>query len=147
MMGAVLVALLAPLAAHAALGGDASSVQTDQIQLQASHRVLNAVSASYTVHEIQLPSGTMVREYLSANGTVFGVAWQGPFMPDLHQLLGDQYFSQYVDAASQRRGLRGPMMVTQPGLVVHSGGHMRAFTGQAYLPALLPPGVTADDIR
>ena len=39
------------------------------------------------------------------------------------------------------------MRITQPGLVIQSGGRMRAFRGRAYVPQLLPPGVTPDDIR
>jgi len=134
-----------PLAAHATLGKSVDSVQTDQSQMQASRRMLNAPTG-YTVHEIQLPSGTTVREYVTAGGTVFGVGWQGPFMPDLRQLLGD-YFPQYIDAAALKQSRHGPMTVAQPGLVVRSYGHMRAFMGHAYLPALLPQGVSVDDIR
>jgi hypothetical protein len=140
----LLLALALPLPVLAALGSSEGSIQLDQSQMQASRRILTATR--YTLHEIQLPSGTTVREYVSAGGTVFGVAWQGPFMPDLRQLLGS-YFPQYVDAASLKQGQRGPMTVIQPGLVVRSGGHMRAFSGQAYLPALLPQGVSVEEIR
>ena len=38
-------------------------------------------------------------------------------------------------------------MVRQPGLVVHSGGHMRAFVGHAYVPQLVPAGVATGEIR
>jgi hypothetical protein len=77
---------------------------------------------------------------------VFGVAWQGPSMPDLRQLLG-VYFDQYVEAAAARRTRRAPVLVELPGLVVHSSGHMRAFSGKAYLPQGLPQGVTAEEIQ
>jgi hypothetical protein len=30
---------------------------------------------------------------------------------------------------------------------VQSGGHMRAFRGRAYLPQLLPAGVSGDEIK
>jgi len=35
--------------------------------------------------------------YVGSDGRVFGVAWQGPFLPDLSQLLGS-FFGQYSDA-------------------------------------------------
>ena len=52
---------------------------------------------AYTVHEMQSSSGTAVREYVSSTGTVFAVAWQGPWLPDLRQLLGP-YFDDYQRA-------------------------------------------------
>ena len=66
-------------------------------------------------------------------------------MPDLRQVLGS-YFDRYVEAAAQRKA-RGPVTIEQPGLVVQSSGHMRAFVGKAYIPEALPPGVSADSIQ
>ena len=108
-----------------------------------------SVSASYTVKETTFSAGTVVREYVGTDGNVFGIAWRGPFMPDLSSLLGT-YFPQYkraVEAQRVQRPGRGPVAVEQAGLVVHSLGHMRAYFGQAYLPAALPAGVSADDIQ
>lgn len=105
--------------------------------------------AGYTVHEIRLPGGTRVREYVSVGGTVFGLAWQGPFRPDLQQLLGP-YFDQFQKAAQvakSKRAGRGPLLVDTPGLVVHMGGHPRAFVGRAYVPGLLPSDFSVDEIQ
>lgn len=135
--------MLAGVSANAALGGVEATVQADQQQMGATERVLRP--GPYTLHEMQTPTGTVVREYISPAGVVFGVAWQGPAMPDLRQLLGS-YFDRYVDAVAQRKA-RGPAVIELPGLVVHSGGHMRAFVGRAYIPEALPQGVTADSIR
>jgi hypothetical protein len=143
LVGAAAIASMAALPVEAALGESVASVETDRLQVGGTLRVLP--SAAYTVHELQVPSGTVVREYVSPAGTVFGVAWQGPSMPDLRQMLGT-YFDRYVAAASQRK-TRGLVAIDQPGLVVQSGGHMRAFVGKAYIPEALPPGVTADSIR
>jgi hypothetical protein len=90
----------------------------------------------------------VVREYVSPAGKVFGVAWQGPRIPDLRQLLG-AYYAQYESAASAARSVRhrGPLLIQEPGLVVQSGGHMRAYNGLAYVPDLLPAGVRAEEIR
>jgi uncharacterized protein DUF2844 len=139
--------LLLPFPASASLGGDATSVQADQAKMQGSLRTTS--NAAYTLHEIQTPTGVAVKEYLSTTGKVFAVTWQGPFHPDLRQLLGT-YFDQFVQAEqaqrAQRRG-RGPMQIQQAGLVVQVGGHMRAFVGKAYVPQMLPAGVRAEDIR
>jgi hypothetical protein len=109
-----------------------------------------STAASYTVRETTLGNGTVVREYISAAGRVFGLAWSGPQMPDLSDLLGS-YFPQYVagvtNARKLRGGGRGPGVVQESGLVVHSGGHMGAFSGQAYLPQALPAGVSGTDIK
>ncbi|VTU20915.1 MULTISPECIES: DUF2844 domain-containing protein [unclassified Variovorax] len=141
----LLLAALAPLQANAALGGLVSSVEADQIHMHAARKVTAA--GAYTVHEITLPSGTAVREFVSsATGQVFAVAWHGPFMPDLKQVLGDQ-FDTFVQAAGSAGLRRSNVLVNRPGLVVHSGGHMRAFFGKAYLPGQLPAGVHVEDIR
>ena len=90
-----------------------------------------------------------MREYVGADGNVFGLAWNGPRMPDLQALLGN-YFPQYasgVQALKARRPGRGPVAVEQSDLVVHSGGHMGSFFGQAWLPSALPAGVTGSDIK
>ncbi|HEY2607333.1 DUF2844 domain-containing protein [Paraburkholderia sp. RL18-103-BIB-C] len=109
-----------------------------------------SASASYTVRETALGNGTVVREYLAADGAVFGIAWRGPQMPDLNDLLGS-YFPQYVTGVKAVRAARGgghgPVSVDQSGLVVRSGGHMGAFSGQAWLPPALPAGVSGSDIQ
>ncbi|MGF6290218.1 hypothetical protein OKW50_005356 [Paraburkholderia youngii] len=129
-----------PFAAHATLGQNASTVDADQARL---HAVAHAASAqgAYSVHALTLPSGTQVREFVAANGIVFGVAWDGPTLPDLRAMLGAS-FDAYVAASATRRGV--PLAVSNSDLVVFSSGHLRAFTGYAYLPQAVPGGV---DVR
>lgn len=161
--------LFAVQSAYAGLGGtpmtppaDASvssrTVQPAASAASAAQSVMHSASsaassttasASYTVRETTLGNGTVVREYLAADGSVFGIAWRGPQMPDLSDLLGS-YFPQYVagvKAIRATRGGRGPVAVDQSSLVVHSGGHMGAFNGQAWLPQALPAGVSGSDIQ
>ncbi|HYL15285.1 MAG TPA: DUF2844 domain-containing protein [Terriglobales bacterium] len=141
---ALLLVLILPCSALAELGGDVASVQADQAHMKGIRRL--ASTAAYTLHQIQTPSGTIVREYVSPAGKVFGVAWQGPWLPDLRQLLGS-YFEPYKQAAQARHTGHGPLRVEVPGLVAHSAGHMRSFVGNAYIPDLLPSGVHPEDIR
>lgn len=99
---------------------------------------------AYTVHALTLPSGTLVREYVTANGVVFGVAWAGPTLPDLKTTLGAA-FDQYVAATATRRAT--PLAVSSSDLVVYTAGHLRAFSGYAYLPQAVPPGVDVGVIQ
>jgi preprotein translocase subunit SecG len=133
--------------AFAGLGEDASSVQADWVRMQGSVRTTQ--TQAYTVHEIQTATGTVVREYVSPSGKVFGVAWQGPWPPNMRQILAT-YFEQYQRAAQAQANLRvgrRPLLIEQPGLVVQSGGHMRSFGGRAYIPDMLPQEVGAEAIR
>jgi hypothetical protein len=146
-MTIVLLMLALPLPALAALGGDVSSVQEDQAQMKGTLKTTE--HNFYTVHEIKAGNGTVVHEYASPDGEVFGVSWQGPFIPDMKQLLGS-YFDAYTSAAqAQRTAHRGraPLNIQQPGLVVESNGHMRSYSGRAYDPGKFPQGVSANDIR
>ncbi|HTS34127.1 MAG TPA: DUF2844 domain-containing protein [Candidatus Solibacter sp.] len=135
-----------PLNLFAVLGGSEASVQTDQAHMQASLKSSN--TGPYRVHEMQTASGIVVREY-AAGGTVFGVAWEGPWRPDMQQLLGS-YFEAYQQALEAQSGVRHgrtPVHIALPGLVVNMGGHMRSFRGNAYIPDMLPQGVAEKEIR
>lgn len=133
------------LPAFAALGGDVASVQADQAHINASLRV--SQSNGYAVHELRSPAGVVVREFASSSGKIFAVAWHTPTLPDLRQLLGS-YFDEFQKAAAlSRRPGHAPLLVQHSGLVVQLGGHMRSFTGRAYLPDQLPSGVRLEDIR
>jgi hypothetical protein len=145
LLSATLAAVTAAFAASAAasLGGDESTVASDNAILEGSVRVARV--QRYVVHEIAAPSGTVVREFVSPAGKVFAVAWSGPTMPDLRQVLGP-YFDTYVAAVAQRKA-KGPVNVVLPGLVVQSSGHMRAFSGKAYLPDAVPAGVASEEIK
>lgn len=135
--------ILAASDARAALGQRAASVDTDVTRLAAIARASN-VQAAYTVHTISLPSGTLVREYAGTDGVVFGVAWSGPTLPDLKTMLGTA-FDRFANASATRG--HGPLAVSERDLVVYSSGHLRAFSGHAYLPQALPAGVDASVVR
>jgi hypothetical protein len=141
-LAALLLTVCAPAAAT--LGEDVSSVPADQAQLQAGLEVRSA--AKFAVHRLQLSSGTTVSEYVSPAGMVFAVSWQGPEMPDLQQVLG-RYFPAYVEALKNQGAANGARTFESSGLVVQSGGHMRAFFGRAYIASMLPRGVLAEEIQ
>ena len=94
-------------------------------------------------------NGTVVNEFVSASGTVFGVSWQGPMIPDLSQLLGAHFstFQAQVRSESRIRARRRGAVVQNGNLMVESGGHQRDYRGRAYLSDQLPGGVTAEAIQ
>jgi Protein of unknown function (DUF2844) len=141
---AVLAAVLGPCIAEAGLGQPESTVQADAVQLKGSIKATE--HAGYRVQEIQLPSGTVVREFVGSDGKVFAVAWNGPTVPNLRQTLG-QYFDNFVAAAQVKHADHHHLQIQQSDLVVQAGGHMRAFSGRAYLPQAVPAGVSIGDLR
>jgi hypothetical protein len=141
----LVVAVTVAAPAFAALGGDATSVQADLVRMKGALRTTS--STAFTVHEITTSYGTVVREYLTPGDKVFAVSWRGPVIPDLRQMLGT-YYGQYEQAASTPHvGGHRHLAIEQPGLVVQSNGRMRAFSGRAWAPDLLPQNFSANDIN
>ena len=130
----------------AVLGEPASSVETDRLAMAGQSKMIQA--QQYTIHEITT-SDFVVKEYVSGN-TVFAVAWRGRRPPDLTSLLG-AYFHEYQEAsaaaASTGPRRRGGTRIQAPHVVVETGGHAGDVRGRAYLPSLLPPGITTELIQ
>ena len=150
LLCALLAALAAmlPVRAFAELGGDLTSVARDRAKMKAAITV--KPMQGYTIHEMRSGSGSTVREFATPEGKIFAVAWQGPFQPDYRQLLGpyfDQLQQATKEAAQQRRARRAPVMIETPGFVFQSLGHVRALAGRAYLPQMLPSGVSVEEIK
>lgn len=167
------LAVCAPLSAFASLGGDASSIAADQSKLKgttsstlqkksaaaasseegARADVAGASKAPFSVDEFTTAGGVVVREY-SAGGQVFGIAWRGAHMPDLHQLLGNDNYEMAKKSEAARQqgsarnaGRRGNSHIETSGLVIRSSRRPGLLGGQAYLSAKLPQGVSASDIQ
>jgi len=132
--------------AEAALGGTSASIASDCTALSAVHRA-TTVRGAYTVQVLHSDS-TTVREYVSSSGVVFAVAWSGRVHPDLTTLLGS-YAGEYQAALQQTSRIRGlrRQQVQSDRIVVEKWGHMRNLQGKAYVPALIPSGVTNDEIK
>jgi Protein of unknown function (DUF2844) len=132
--------------ARATLGEPADSTGADRKALSAV-RGPTTSGAGYTVQEMRTDAYT-VREYVSPSGIVFGIAWNGLAYPDLTPLLGS-FAGTYEDAL--RRTDRAPgrrrLAVRAGRVVVEKWGHMRNLQGRAYVPDLIPEGVTVDEIR
>jgi len=146
--GVLMLTLTVPTTVFAALGGNVASVEADRVRMQgALMRIVR--SDAYSLHEMRSASGTMIREYVSTSGTVFAVVWQGPWLPDLRQVLG-AHFDRYQTAmrsAQRARKARGSVLIDGPDLVVQLSGHPRSFFGRVYVPALMPQGVQVESIQ
>ncbi|WP_205982242.1 DUF2844 domain-containing protein [Paraburkholderia sp. Ac-20340] len=160
---AVLVAVLVSgsvfcAGAHAALGGQPTlpmtSVRTSEaVALKATSSTSTASSTStsttYTVRESTLDNGVTEREYLNVDGTVFALAWDGPFIPDLRTFMGSTIFSEYVAALQSQtnRQRNGGVNISTDDFVVQVQGHQRHFHGRAWLPSLLPTDLSTSVIQ
>lgn len=111
-------------------------------------RVQSSQHSGYMLHEMRSDTGTTVREYVSPTGTVFAVAWKGPYAPNLRQLLGSQ-FEQYEQAMKTPTGRasHGPVVIRLPNLVVQLSGHMGDYFGRAYIPDKVPAGMSLESVR
>ena len=138
------ITLLLAAPCWAVLGEPEESVASDREHLHGDLR--STVGDRFSVHEITAADGTTVREYASPAGLVFAVSWQGPFVPDMAQLLGS-YFTEFQEAGRSPVRQRRPLAVRTAHLVIEMGGHMRAFHGRVYLPGALPEGVSESDVR
>jgi hypothetical protein len=131
---------------HATLGESVDSIASDRKALS-SLRGITTISPGYTVHEVRSET-TSTREYVSPSGIVFGIAWNGLTHPDLTPLLGS-YNHEYRKALGQtpRRPGHRHVQVKTERVVVEKWGHMRNRQGRAYAPALIPQGVSVDEIK
>lgn len=130
----------------AVLGEPVSSVETDRVALAGQLSMIP--TQLYTIQEITT-SELVVREYVSRD-TVFAVAWRGRRPPNLVSLLGS-YFQEYQEAAaaaaSNGSRMRGMTRIQGSRVVVEAGGHPGDIRGRAYIPSLLPSGVTKEMLQ
>ena len=148
LLGLGLTAAMLAQAGHsqATLGESADSIAADQKALVAV-RPSTTVRNGYTVQEVK-SDAVVVREYISPAGIVFAVAWHGLIHPDLTPLLGS-YAAEYETALRQtphQPGRRNLQVKTNQ-VIVEKWGQMRNLQGRAYVPALIPPGVSIDEIQ
>ncbi len=132
--------------ALAVLGESADSISSDR-KVFAATRGSVIVHDGYQVQEIMSDAIT-VREYISPSGIVFGIAWNGMSVPNLAALLGP-YANDYLKALQQSPRMHGrrSRQIKTDRVVVEQWGHMRNLQGRAYSPALIPQGVSIDEIK
>jgi len=137
------------IAGSAAAGAPAWAVLGE---VQASPHTVDKLtlpsSGAYSVSTSTLPTGTVVNEYAAPGGKVFAVTWRGAMPPDLSQLLGSYYTNYQTGLAARQSGVHSRhVLLNNGGLVFEAAGHMRDLRGIAYLPALMPQGVSAGELK
>ncbi|MQQ99537.1 DUF2844 domain-containing protein [Glaciimonas soli] len=151
-MASTLVACLATYTSvcYAGLGSTPAPLPSDSktptaqalvsTQNSTTNAATTAAPANYTVLN-STQNGTQVHQYVNQSGIVFAVSWKGPFLPDLKQLLGEQYFATLTTESLKTPKAGHPQTsVNHPDVVIFSGGHPRAFEGRAWIPSALPAG-------
>lgn len=146
LIASIFVGAFYPQITQARLGESSACIATDQKILSAKKKAIQTFSA-YTIHEIKSETIT-IRQYISPSDVVFGIAWTGMTHPDLTELLG-AYAGEYAKTAQKMKRQRGRRFfrAAADNLVVEKWGHQRRMCGRAYVPALIPDGVHADEIQ
>ena len=138
--------IFTPFSALAGLGGDSSSIDKDNDGLS-GHLKTGQSQSAFTVHEIDTGM-QQIKEYMTLNGTVFAVTWHGMGSPDLRALLGSYADEvQTLDPQTSKQFRRQKRMTRSDHVIIEKFGHMRDIRGKAYVPQLMPNGVTSADIN
>lgn len=143
----MIAALTFQSSAFAGLGEKESAISKDKSALSVSEKSQSKTQL-YTVHELSQNS-RRIKEYANTEGVVFAVTWRGNAHPDLTSLLGN-YLEEYQSAVQNQKMQKGHKrvgMTTTANLVVEKSGTLRASQGRAYVPSLVPAGVSLNDIQ
>lgn len=127
------------LSAQAALGGNRESIAIDHQALAMKSTTITSGSG-YQIHELQHPNGSSVKEFVSPQGKVFAVHWEGSAPANLSQILGDHY-AEYLSALKNTPHSHHLVQIKQDNLVVTHIQYLRNFSGNAYVPSLVPANV------
>ncbi len=130
---------LCAVATSAWAGLGERQIEVDAVRQSQAARSSPA-GAPYTALSYELASGTRVQAWRAPDGSIFAVGWDGPFLPDLRRLLGP-HFGLLERQAPAGAGPAAHVLVGDGTAIVESSGRLGAFSGRAWLPALLPAGL------
>jgi len=137
--------------AWAGLGEDRSMLEKDKKHLGYTHQSQLNLTAShkpYTVDQLSLGNES-VMEYHTLDGVCFAVTWVGSVQPEISSLLG-KYSDEHAKALTNRptnKLSRRFGRVESANITVERFGVANHFSGRAYVPALIPAGVSLDEIH
>ena len=146
-IGAVVAASWAlSLPAQAALGGQVADLPRERLALRA--QLQTTAQPSYTTHTLSTASGYEIRQFATPQGQIFALAWRGPGIPNMQQLLGAHFatYQSELQAHPQQRS-RTALTVNHPNLVARAAGRMGSYSGMAYLPQQVPAQVRLSDLQ
>ncbi len=122
--------LLFSLVSYAFIGENVANVQD-------ARRVELSGNSAYRVLVSTYESGEL-REFFGQENIIFAVCWEGKHHYELQQILGEYNDPGLVPHRSVKRGVGDD-------LVLELTGRMHHVRGKAYVPSLLPPGVSHVD--
>lgn len=132
---------------HAVLGGNEADIAAEAAVTRMQVRSVDLSAGRHRLHEMRDDATrTLVRQYSRPDGRVFGVAWDGAVKPDLSRVLGP-YYARYINAVQAAGRARGSRRIVGSDFTIVVSGHMRHFTGAAWLPGLTPAEVDPAEIR
>ena len=147
-LAAALAALACAAAwpAHATLGELQAAAPAGNTAMQL--KAATAQSPAYSVSTSTADNGTVIKEYAAPGGKVFAVIWRGPMAPDLGTLFGSYYTDYQTALAARQAAPRTRHLQLDSGRMIYQvGGHMGDLRGSAWVPALVPQGLSLGDLR
>ncbi|WP_343548693.1 DUF2844 domain-containing protein [Ralstonia sp.] len=146
VISAALIAV--PAVSWATLGGDPTPYSdSDRPGLgKTIHR--EKAKSLYTVHTDVTLQGVEIHQYVGPDGRVFAITWKGPTNPDLRALFGPEAFDKatHRQATSPRTGLHATMQRFDD-LIVQAHAFAHQHQGRAWIPALIPVGVSPEEVQ
>jgi hypothetical protein len=132
--------------AHDGLGNHMTNqLKANSITAQVSQK--RGLNNNFSITTTTQSTGTVINEYTDNNGVIFAITWEGPVPPNLEELLGE-HFTAYKDPKNVvAHHSHSNLAVSDGNLIVQVKGHMRAFTGIAYLKNAIPQGVNVSQIQ
>jgi len=122
-------------------GKSAKAAMADRKAFAAVQRT-SITRGNYRILEFE-SRANFVREYISTTGVVFAVVWNGQHHTDLTSLVGSNIEGN--QQASRRNECRDSGL-KENSVRTDKWGEMGNAHGRVYAPALIPRGVSADEI-
>ena len=145
----ILILSSLPVICFASLGDNLDSIANDKKNLGLSDvsqisAFVQTGDAKSQVSQFMTEKNISIKEF-SNNGVVYAVSWSGHINPNLRQLLG-KYFPQLKTAVRVSMG-NTHSVLSGDDFSYQSSGYPGNYSGIAYIPSLIPAGVSLNDLH
>jgi len=140
-----LAACVITLPAQAGLGEHQTSIQRDHLAIRGSS-VQVTQSVHYALHTVTAPTGAQLHEYVARSGTVFATTWSGRTLPNLKNILGTHY-ARYQQVIAVPHSNHHVLNIRDGDFVLYMRKTQQGFRVAAYVPTLIPQGITPADLH
>ena len=122
------------------------TVADDGRRTEIQSRTCDVKRSGYTVRRIHYGQALM-REFIAPTGVVFALDWKGMPEPDVKNLLGSSTDDERLeDLLPILRRRNSTTRVSERDIIWEKSGTSRNLYGRAYVPYLVPSGVTIGDV-